>query len=254
VVRQNGRADQQRQQLPAQPRRVRSTGAARDPGEKRQPAVQMPGGQRPFGAVVVLGGGLRIAQPRNCGSACQRPSVSNTAANRSAASSPASAAAASSGEALVAEMEAAGPAWRLADLAPRLAGRPVLLVGTGRDPVTPVETHHAPVPPVVVAPAVAYGAVFMTVPATVTALVRAGAPPHRLTGVLAAFTVLFAAGQMTGPWLAGLLADRTGPGAGLVWTAALCGTASLVATLGLRRRPGTTANPGRQRRTAVRRP
>ncbi|WP_204004087.1 alpha/beta hydrolase family protein [Virgisporangium aurantiacum] len=49
-----------------------------------------------------------------------------------------------SGAALVAEMEAAGPAWRLADLAPRLAGRPVLLIGTGRDPVTPAELHHAP--------------------------------------------------------------------------------------------------------------
>jgi pimeloyl-ACP methyl ester carboxylesterase len=49
-----------------------------------------------------------------------------------------------SGEALVAELEAAGPAWRLAGLAPRLAGRPVLLIGTGRDPVTPAETHHTP--------------------------------------------------------------------------------------------------------------
>ncbi|HLU58050.1 MAG TPA: alpha/beta fold hydrolase [Pseudonocardia sp.] len=50
-----------------------------------------------------------------------------------------------SGEALVAEMEAAGDAWRLGGLAPRLAGRPVLLVGTGRDPVTPHAVHHDPV-------------------------------------------------------------------------------------------------------------
>ncbi|GAB2957794.1 alpha/beta hydrolase family protein [Nonomuraea fastidiosa] len=49
-----------------------------------------------------------------------------------------------SGEALVAEMEAAGDAWRLAGLAPRLADRPVLLVGTGRDDVTPSEVHHDP--------------------------------------------------------------------------------------------------------------
>ncbi|MFC7589282.1 alpha/beta hydrolase family protein [Nonomuraea antimicrobica] len=42
-----------------------------------------------------------------------------------------------SGEALVAEMEAAGDAWRLAGLAPLLADRPVLLVGTGHDTVTP---------------------------------------------------------------------------------------------------------------------
>ncbi|GAA4636864.1 hypothetical protein GCM10023196_088310 [Actinoallomurus vinaceus] len=50
-----------------------------------------------------------------------------------------------SGEALVAEMEAAGEAWSLAALAPRLAERPVLLIGTGRDPVTPAPVHHEPV-------------------------------------------------------------------------------------------------------------
>jgi pimeloyl-ACP methyl ester carboxylesterase len=49
-----------------------------------------------------------------------------------------------SGEALVAEMEAAGPAWSLARLAPRLADRPVLLIGTGRDAATPAEVHHRP--------------------------------------------------------------------------------------------------------------
>jgi dienelactone hydrolase len=49
-----------------------------------------------------------------------------------------------SGEALVAEMIAAGPAWRLAGLAPAFDGRPVLLVGTGRDPVAPHEVHHVP--------------------------------------------------------------------------------------------------------------
>ncbi|GAB3825933.1 alpha/beta hydrolase family protein [Dactylosporangium cerinum] len=49
-----------------------------------------------------------------------------------------------SGEALVAELVAAGPAWRLAGLAPAFEDRPVLLVGTGRDPVTPHELHHSP--------------------------------------------------------------------------------------------------------------
>ncbi|MBE1490127.1 alpha/beta hydrolase family protein [Plantactinospora soyae] len=49
-----------------------------------------------------------------------------------------------SGEALVAEMEAAGQAWSLARLAPRLADRPVMLVGTGRDTVTPADVHHRP--------------------------------------------------------------------------------------------------------------
>ncbi|WP_433430171.1 alpha/beta hydrolase family protein [Nonomuraea sp. CA-141351] len=49
-----------------------------------------------------------------------------------------------SGAALVAEMEANGQEWSLASLAPRLADRPVLLIGTGRDPITPAETHHHP--------------------------------------------------------------------------------------------------------------
>ncbi|RKF26264.1 alpha/beta hydrolase family protein [Micromonospora globbae] len=46
--------------------------------------------------------------------------------------------------ALVAEMEAAGDAWRLARLAPRLATRPVLLIGADRDTVTPAGIHHGP--------------------------------------------------------------------------------------------------------------
>ncbi|MCK2220270.1 alpha/beta fold hydrolase [Actinomadura sp. ATCC 31491] len=47
-------------------------------------------------------------------------------------------------EALVAEMLAAGDVWRLTGLAPALAGRPVLLIGAGRDTVAPPETHHRP--------------------------------------------------------------------------------------------------------------
>lgn len=50
-----------------------------------------------------------------------------------------------SGEALVAELEAAGESWRSARLAPRLADRPVLLIGGGRDTVAPPDVHHEPV-------------------------------------------------------------------------------------------------------------
>ncbi|MGP4095284.1 alpha/beta hydrolase family protein [Nonomuraea sp. KM90] len=50
-----------------------------------------------------------------------------------------------SGEALVAEMEAAGERWSLAGLARHLADRPVLLIGTGRDDVTPAPAHYEPV-------------------------------------------------------------------------------------------------------------
>ncbi|MFF0795059.1 alpha/beta hydrolase family protein [Streptomyces spiralis] len=45
---------------------------------------------------------------------------------------------------LVAEMESAGESWSLAHLAPQLADRPVLLIGTGRDDVTPADLHHLP--------------------------------------------------------------------------------------------------------------
>ena len=50
-----------------------------------------------------------------------------------------------SGEALVTEMEQAGKAWSLAALAPRLESRPVLLIGAGRDTITPAAVHHQPI-------------------------------------------------------------------------------------------------------------
>lgn len=49
-----------------------------------------------------------------------------------------------SAQALVREMEAAGDSWRLSRLASRLARRPVLLIGTDRDTVTPADIHHRP--------------------------------------------------------------------------------------------------------------
>lgn len=49
-----------------------------------------------------------------------------------------------SAQALITEMETAGDSWSLARLAPRLATRPVLLIGTDGDMVTPADTHHRP--------------------------------------------------------------------------------------------------------------
>jgi dienelactone hydrolase len=49
-----------------------------------------------------------------------------------------------SGRALVDEMVAHGPEWRLAALAPRLADRRVLLIGASRDTAAPPEQHHLP--------------------------------------------------------------------------------------------------------------
>lgn len=87
----------------------------------------------------------------------------------------------------------------------------------------------APAPPVILASAIVYGATFMGVPAAVTALVKANTPPAGWTATLAAFTTLFAAGQTAGPWLAGLVADRTSTDAALAWTAVLCAAAALLA-------------------------
>ncbi len=70
--------------------------------------------------------------------------------------------------------------------------------------------------------AIVYGAAFLGVPAAVTTLIREAVPPASWTGTIAAFTVIFAAGQTAGPYLAGALADHFGAGATLAWTAALC--------------------------------
>jgi predicted MFS family arabinose efflux permease len=74
----------------------------------------------------------------------------------------------------------------------------------------------------VVGSAVGYGATFLVVPAAITQLIRKSVPPPGWTAALAAFTVVFAAGQTAGPYLAGALADHYGTGAILTWTAALC--------------------------------
>ncbi|MFG1658370.1 YbfB/YjiJ family MFS transporter [Micromonospora chersina] len=86
-----------------------------------------------------------------------------------------------------------------------------------------------PIPAVVIVSALAYGATFMAVPAAVTAIVRAATPTEKLTGTLSTFTIIFAVGQMAGPWLAGALADHTASAVTLGWTAALCGAAAILA-------------------------
>ncbi|MET9022317.1 YbfB/YjiJ family MFS transporter [Actinopolymorpha sp. NPDC004070] len=91
-------------------------------------------------------------------------------------------------------------------------------------------------PPVVLLSALVYGATFMGVPAAVTAVLRAHVPATDWTATLAALTTVFAAGQTAGPWLAGLVADRTSPVAALAWTAVLCTAGAAIALVG---RPAT---------------
>ena len=75
-----------------------------------------------------------------------------------------------------------------------------------------------------------FGGVFLSVVAATTALVRHNLPPAQWPGGIAAFTILFAAGQIAGPALVGAIAD--GPGGllrGLAWSAAALALASALA-------------------------
>jgi predicted MFS family arabinose efflux permease len=65
-----------------------------------------------------------------------------------------------------------------------------------------------------------FGGVFLSVVASTTALVRHNLPPSQWAAGISAFTVVFAAGQIVGPTVVGLIAD--GPGGlarGLVFSA-----------------------------------
>ncbi|WP_051165209.1 YbfB/YjiJ family MFS transporter [Nocardia testacea] len=84
-------------------------------------------------------------------------------------------------------------------------------------------------PAVTLTAAAVYGAMFMTVPAVVTAIVKNHTPAVDWTPTLAFCTAVFAAGQTVGPWAAGALADRLGATAPVWWTVLLCGLGALVA-------------------------
>lgn len=86
-------------------------------------------------------------------------------------------------------------------------------------------------PLVVFASGALFGGVFLSVVASTTALVRHNLPPAAWPGGIAAFTIVFAAGQIVGPSLVGWVAD--GPGGllrGFVVSAALLAIGSVLAT------------------------
>lgn len=75
--------------------------------------------------------------------------------------------------------------------------------------------------PLLLASGLLFGAVFLSVVASTTALVRHNLPPSQWAAGISAFTVTFAAGQIVGPTVVGFIAD--GPGGlarGLVFSAA----------------------------------
>jgi predicted MFS family arabinose efflux permease len=89
--------------------------------------------------------------------------------------------------------------------------------------------------PAVVLSGLLFGAVFLSVVASTTAFVRHNLPQAAWPAGIAAFTIVFAAGQVVGPTLVGLIADaRGGLLAGLAVSAAVLALGSL---LGSRQKP-----------------
>jgi predicted MFS family arabinose efflux permease len=96
----------------------------------------------------------------------------------------------------------------------------------------PVLSSH---PLAVFASGALFGGVFLSVVASTTALVRHNAEPAAWASGIAAFTTVFAAGQIVGPALAGLIADAAGGlRQSLAWSA---GALALGALLALQQKP-----------------
>ena len=75
-----------------------------------------------------------------------------------------------------------------------------------------------------------FGAVFLSVVAATTALVRHNAPPAAWPAGISAFTIVFAAGQIVGPTLVGWVADGAGGlRGGLACSAAVLALGALIA-------------------------
>ena len=84
--------------------------------------------------------------------------------------------------------------------------------------------------PWVLASGLLFGAVFLSVVASTTALVRHNLPPSQWAAGISAFTVTFAAGQIVGPTVVGFIAD--GPGGlarGLVFSAVVLWLGAMLA-------------------------
>jgi len=96
--------------------------------------------------------------------------------------------------------------------------------------------------PLVFASGVLFGGVFLSAVAATTALVRHNVQPALWPTGIAAFTIMFAAGQIVGPGLAGAIADR----AGGLHLALACSAAALLlgSLLAAMQRPWAQARTG----------
>jgi predicted MFS family arabinose efflux permease len=75
-----------------------------------------------------------------------------------------------------------------------------------------------------------FGGVFLSVVASTTALVRHNLPASAWAAGISAFTIVFAAGQIVGPTLVGVLADQGGLRTGLAWSAVALALGALLAS------------------------
>ena len=94
--------------------------------------------------------------------------------------------------------------------------------------VLPLASAH---PVAVFASGLLFGAVFLSLVTSTTALIRHNLAPALWAPAIAAFTVVFAAGQIVGPALVGFVADRFGGlGAGLACSAGVLALGALAAS------------------------
>ncbi len=94
--------------------------------------------------------------------------------------------------------------------------------------VLPVLSAH---PAAVFASGLLFGAVFLSLVTSTTALIRHNLPARLWAAGIAAFTVMFAVGQIVGPALVGFIADRAGGlRAGLACSAAVLALAAIAAS------------------------
>jgi predicted MFS family arabinose efflux permease len=127
-------------------------------------------------------------------------------------------------------MATVASSWLWAGLLQRFRGGESLAMLNGLLAIATVLPVASPHPIAVFASALLFGSVFLSVVASTTAMVRHNLPPIAWPSGIAAFTIVFAAGQIVGPSLVGWVAD--GPGGltrGFVCSAAALALGALLA-------------------------
>jgi predicted MFS family arabinose efflux permease len=122
--------------------------------------------------------------------------------------------------------------WLWAGLLQRWRGGGVLALLNGLLAAATLLPVLSAAPSAAFASGLLFGAVFLQVVASTTALVRHNLPAAAWPAGIAAFTVVFAAGQIVGPTLVGFVADASGGLLrGLAWSVAALAVGAVLACL-----------------------